>query len=206
MELLSIELDQKDLVILERLNKDGRITYSKLGEELNLSVPSIKSRIEKLQKIGVFDYIGIHLNPHTMTSDGAAIIRLKVSPDDKDQLFEFLSSSELIKVVHEIMDEYNVNIITQFCSILESNQFFESLMKRQEVEHAKISFITRRVLTKPHRIPKGTKLLNVRCEYCGKQIEMNYEVGKFDQVPHYFCCTSCLRNYKKWRNTQTKGK
>jgi DNA-binding Lrp family transcriptional regulator len=203
---MSIELDQKDLVILERLNKDGRITYSQLGEELNLSVPSIKSRIEKLQKIGVFDYIGIHLNPHTMTSDGAAIIALKVDPDEKDQLFEFLSLSELIRVVYEVIDEYNVNIVTQHCSFLESDQLFESLIKRPEVQHAKISFIKRRVLTKPHRIPKGTKLLNVRCEYCGKQIESKYEVGKFDQVPHYFCCTSCLGNYKKWRKSQLKKK
>ncbi len=199
---MSIKLDQKDLVILERLNKDGRVTYSQLGEELNLSVPSIKSRIEKLQKLGVFDYIGLHLNPHTMTPDGAAIIALKVSPDEKDRFFKFLSSLELIKVVYEVTDEYNVNVLTQYCSFLESDGLFESLMKRPEVQHAKISFIKRRVLIKPHRIPKGTKLLNVMCEYCGKQLESSYEVGKFDQVPHYFCCTSCLKNYRKWRKTQ----
>jgi DNA-binding Lrp family transcriptional regulator len=203
---LSIELDQKDLVILERLNKNGRVTYSQLGEELNLSVPSIKSRIEKLQKIGVFDYIGLHLNPQTMTPDGAAIIELKVDPDEKSQFFEFLSPLELIRVVYEVMDEYNVKIITQHCSFLESDKLFESLMRRKEVQHAKITFIKRRVLIKPHRIPQGTKLLNVMCEYCGKQLESKYEVGKFDQVPHYFCCTSCLRNYKKWRDTQLKKK
>jgi DNA-binding Lrp family transcriptional regulator len=201
---MSIELDQKDLVILERLNNDGRVTYSQLGEELNLSVPSIKSRIEKLQKLGVFDYIGLHLNPHTMTPDGAALISLKVDPNNKEQLFEFLISLELIRVVYEVMDEYNVNILTQHCSFAESDQLFESLMKRPEVQHAKISFIKRRVLIKPHRIPKGTKLLNVMCEYCGKQLESKYEVGKFDQVPHYFCCTSCLKNYRKWRDSQIK--
>ncbi len=204
MKFVSIELDQKDLIILERLNKNGRITYSKLGDELKLSVPTIKSRIEKLQKLGVFNYIGLQLNPHTMTSDRAAIINLKVDPEVKDQLFEFLSSSELVKVVYEVTDEYNVNIITQHCSLSESDQFFESLMKRQEVKHARISFIKSRIHINPHRIPKGTKLLNVRCEYCGKPIDSNFEIGRFDQVPHYFCCTSCLGNYKKWRESQER--
>ncbi|MHA2225064.1 MAG: winged helix-turn-helix transcriptional regulator [Candidatus Hodarchaeales archaeon] len=203
---MSIELDQKDLTILERLNKDGRITYSQLGTELSLSIPSIRSRIEKLLKIGVIDYIGIHLNPHTLTSDNSAIISVKVDPKEKDQFTSFLSTLESVKSVYEVMDEYNVHIITQHVSFSDSEKLFEVLRQRSEVHSAKISFVTKEVFSKPHHIPKSTKLLNIQCEYCGKQIESTYETGRYENVPHYFCCRSCLKNYGDWRKSQIEGR
>ena len=42
-------LDEIDLNILEKLQKDGRQTVSKIADELNLTVPTISERIRKLQ-------------------------------------------------------------------------------------------------------------------------------------------------------------
>jgi DNA-binding Lrp family transcriptional regulator len=206
VSILSIELDQKDLIILERLNKDGRMTYSQLGTELNLSIPSIRSRIEKLLKIGVIDYIGIHLNPHSLTSDNSAIISTKVDSKEKKQFFAFLSTLESVKTVYEVLDEDNVIIITQNISFFDSEKLFEKLRQRSEVLNVKISFVTKEIFSKPHLIPKNTKLLNIQCEYCGKQIQGKYETGKFENVSHYFCCKSCLSNYIDWRKTQIEGR
>jgi len=203
---MSIKLDEKDLIILERLNKDGRITYSQLGLELNLSIPSIKSRIEKLLKIGVIDYFSIHLNPHTLTRDKSAIIAVKVDPKEKKQFCNFLATLESVKTVYEVIDEHNVRIITHNVNFSDSEKLFEILGERAEVDNVKISYISKEVFSKPHLIPKTTTLLNVQCEYCGKQIEGNYETTKFENVPHYFCCKSCLKNYVDWRKTQIEGR
>ncbi|MHA1977703.1 MAG: AsnC family transcriptional regulator [Candidatus Hodarchaeales archaeon] len=203
---MSIKLDQKDLVILERLNEDGRITYSQLGSELNLSIPSIRSRIEKLLKIGVIDYIGIHLNPHALTREKSAIIKVKVDPKEKEQFCKFLATLESVKTVFEVIDEHNVRIVTQNVNFSDSENLFEILGERSGVHSVKISYISKEVFSKPHLIPKTTTLLNVQCEYCGKHIEGSYETTKFENVPHYYCCKSCLKNYIKWRKTQIEGR
>ncbi|MHA1940599.1 MAG: AsnC family transcriptional regulator, partial [Candidatus Hodarchaeales archaeon] len=200
------KLDQKDLVILERLNEDGRMTYSQLGSELNLSIPSIRSRIEKLLKIGVIDYFGIHLKPHSLTRDKSAIIAVKVDSKQKKQFCDFLLTLKSVKTVYEVVDEHNICIVTQNVNFSDSEKLFEILGERPEVSNVKISYISKEVFSKPHLIPKTTTLLNVQCEYCGKHIESNYETSKFENVSHYFCCKSCLKNYVNWRKNQIEGR
>lgn len=198
-----LELDNNDLTILNRLNQDGRTTYSELATELNLTVPTVKSRIEKLKKIGVIDHIGIYLNPHSLTNESAALINLQVNKEHKTEIIDFLCSLDGVREVFEVMDEFNILIVTQIQPLNLHQNMFEEIQERPQVVRAKLNLLIKEILAKPHNIPKQITLLNIRCEYCGKQITDSYETVKFEGVRHYFCCTSCLNNYKKWRESQT---
>jgi DNA-binding Lrp family transcriptional regulator len=199
---MSITLDRKDLTILTRLNKDGRITYSQLATELHLTVPTVKSRIEKLSKIGVIHHIGVYLNPHSLTSDCAAIIALKVTSIQKKEFIDHISSLEEVREVFEVLDEFNFLILSQIQSQESSKVLFEQLLALPQVETGKITILLKEVLMNPHRIPTNTTLLNVNCEYCGKQIIDSYETAMIEEVRHYFCCKTCLKSYIKWRKKQ----
>lgn len=48
-----IKLDRYDLAILRILERDGRITKSKLAEEVNLSISPTWERVRKLEESGV---------------------------------------------------------------------------------------------------------------------------------------------------------
>lgn len=197
-----IELDSNDLIILDKLNENGRTTYSELANELKLTVPTVKSRLDKLLKIGVIHHIGVYLNPHSLTNDSSALIALQVDKNKKQEFIDFLLSSEEIKVVYEVLDELNFIIITQIQPLNMHQLLFEELKIHPTVNRAKLSLLIKEIVSKPHRIPKHNTLLNIQCEYCGKTITESYESEKFDQVQHYFCCKSCLGNYRKWRKTQ----
>ncbi|MHA1330457.1 MAG: winged helix-turn-helix transcriptional regulator [Candidatus Hodarchaeales archaeon] len=199
---MSIELDDKDLTILSRLNEDGRTTYSDLAAELALTVPTVKSRIDKLIKIGVIDHIGVYLKPHSLTKEGAALISLHVSSKDLEEIINYLSSLEEIREVYEVLDEFNILILTQHQPLNMHHLIFEELKNNALVKKAQIKILTKELFSKPHRIPKDSFLLNIRCEYCGKQITESYESEKLADVRHYFCCSSCLKNYKKWWQKQ----
>ncbi|MFX1514361.1 MAG: winged helix-turn-helix transcriptional regulator [Promethearchaeota archaeon] len=199
---MSITLDKKDMTILSRLNEDGRITYSQLANELQLTVPTVKSRIEKLTKIGVIHHIGVYLNPHSLTSDSAVIIALKVKTTQKKEFTEHISSLEEVREVFEVLDEYNFLILSQIQSQDSSQVLFEQLLALPQVETGKITILLKEVQMNPHRIPTNTTLLNVNCEYCGKQITGSYETAMIDEVRHYFCCKTCLKSYLKWRANQ----
>ncbi|MHA2248380.1 MAG: winged helix-turn-helix transcriptional regulator [Candidatus Hodarchaeales archaeon] len=200
--MLKIELDNADLTILNRLNENGRTTYSELANDLNLTVPTVKSRIEKLTKIGVIHHIGIYLNPHSLTNESAAVIKVKVDKEKKEKFIDFLTSANEVREVFEVLDEFNILMITQNQPLNMHNILFEEIKAHSSVKNAEINILVKEVFANPHRIPKQSQLLNVRCEYCGKQISDSYETEKFEDIRHYFCCTSCLRNYKKWRESQ----
>jgi DNA-binding Lrp family transcriptional regulator len=198
-----IELDNNDLVILDKLNENGRTTYSELAQELGLTVPTIKSRLDKLLKIGVIHHIGIYLNPHSLTNDSAALIKLEIDKSKKKEFLEFLISLEEIKDVFEALDEYNIVLITQIQPLQMHQLLFNEIKSRSGIKRANLILLIKEIASKPHRIPKQNTLLNIRCEYCGKVITSSYESEKFDDVRHYLCCKSCLNNYKKWRHSQT---
>lgn len=197
-----IELDNVDLTILNRLNENGRATYSEIADEINLTVPTVKSRIEKLMKIGIIHHFGIYLNPHSLTDESAALITIKINKEKKQEFIDYLTSLNEVREVFEVLDEFNILIITQIQTLSMHQILFEEIKTYSNVEGAKISILLKEVFSNPHRIPKQSQLLKVRCEYCGKQISDNYESEKFDDIRHYFCCTSCLKNYKKWRESQ----
>ncbi|UCG02185.1 MAG: winged helix-turn-helix transcriptional regulator [Candidatus Heimdallarchaeota archaeon] len=195
-------MDNADLTILNRLNENGRITYSELANELNLTVPTVKSRIDKLTKIGVIHHIGVYLNPHSLTNESAALIKVKVDKEEKKEFIKFLTSVNEVREVFEVLDEFNLMMITQNQPLNMHHILYEEIKAHSYVKNAEINILVKEVFANPHRIPKQSQLLNVRCEYCGKQISESYETEKFEEIRHYFCCTSCLRNYKKWRESQ----
>ncbi|MFX0016704.1 MAG: winged helix-turn-helix transcriptional regulator [Promethearchaeota archaeon] len=197
-----IELDNTDLTILNRLNENGRSTYSEIADELNLTVPTVKSRIEKLMKIGVIHHIGIYLNPHSLTNESAALIHLKVKKEMIKEFINFLNTINEVREVFEVLDEFNMLIITQNQPLNMHQILFEKIKSFSCIEGAKINILLKEVFSNPHRIPEQSQLLNINCEYCGKQISDSYETEKIEDIRHYFCCTSCLRNYKKWRESQ----
>jgi len=199
----SIDLDASDLTILNRLNEKGRATYSELAEELKLTVPTVKSRIENLIKKGVIKQFGIYLNPHTFTTNTSAILSFQVISGEKRLFLDHLEEFESIKTVYEVLDEYNIIVITQFQSMNFHNDIFEKLQAHPSVKKGKIQIVLVEVFSRPHKAPQNITQLNVKCEYCGKKITDEYETLKTEDTRHYFCCTSCLRNYKNWREEVT---
>ena len=195
----NIDLDAFDLIILNRLNEKGRATYSEIAEELNVTVPTVKSRIENLINKGVIKQFGIYLNPHTYTTNTTAILYFQIITGQKKVFLKHLEAFEEIKTVYEVLDEYNIIAISQFQAMNKHNEVFEKIQAHDSVKKGKIQIALAEVFSKPHKVPQNTTQLNVKCEYCGKKISDEYESLKTEDTRHYFCCTSCLNNYKKWR-------
>ena len=171
----NIDLDASDLTILNRLNEKGRATYSELAEELRITVPTVKSRIDNLVKKGVIKHFGVYLNPHTFTTNTSAMLYFQVISGEKKLFLSLLEGLEEIKTVYEVLDEFNIVVITQFQSMNMHNEIFEKLQTHQSVKKGKIQIVLAEVFSKPHKVPQNTTQLNVKCEYCGKRISDEYE-------------------------------
>ncbi|UCC49390.1 MAG: AsnC family transcriptional regulator, partial [Gemmatimonadota bacterium] len=60
------ELDSLDLKLLERLMADGRVTWTQLAAEVELSGPSVTERVRKLERLGVLEGFTAKVNPESV--------------------------------------------------------------------------------------------------------------------------------------------
>ncbi len=197
-----IDLDTSDLTILNQLNENGRVTYSQLAKKLMLTVPTVKSRIDKLLKMGVINHFGTYLNPHKLTGDPSALFYFQVNKEDVQSFLEHLHSLEEIKSVFEVLDPFNILVITQFQPLNMIQILYQKLQAQSFIKNSHIQIVMKEVFSKPHRIPQHETILNLKCEYCGKKISEDYESIKIKETRHFFCCPICLRNYTKWLKDQ----
>ncbi|MEE9410907.1 MAG: winged helix-turn-helix transcriptional regulator, partial [Candidatus Heimdallarchaeota archaeon] len=75
-------VDKKDLIILEELLKNSRISYSKLAKIVKLTVPAVKSRIDKLIQTGIIDNFSIDINYDLLTDGKQNILMIKAPYKD----------------------------------------------------------------------------------------------------------------------------
>ena len=116
---------------------------------------------------------------------------------------DHLKSFNEIKSIFELLDSYNILVITHFQPLNLHQMLFEKLQTHSSVKHGKIHILLKEIQSKPHQIPKSTTSINLKCDYCGKKITGEYESLKIKNNRYYFCCTSCLANYKKWYEKNT---
>ena len=70
-------LDKLDQKIIQLLIENARISYSDIGEEIEISRVTVKARIQALEKKGVIEEYTTIINPQKSAVLCHAILRLK---------------------------------------------------------------------------------------------------------------------------------
>lgn len=60
------QLDDLDEKVLAHLTRDGRATYAQIGEEVGLSAPAVKRRVDRLLDEGIIRGFTAIVDPHAM--------------------------------------------------------------------------------------------------------------------------------------------
>ncbi|MBK5289078.1 MAG: Lrp/AsnC family transcriptional regulator [Acidimicrobiia bacterium] len=75
-----ITIDDTDKAIVEALQEDGRLPYTKLAAEVGLSEAAVRQRVQRLIESGVVQIVGV-TDPMTLGFRRMAMIGLKVEGD-----------------------------------------------------------------------------------------------------------------------------
>ncbi|WP_297065963.1 Lrp/AsnC family transcriptional regulator [Thermococcus sp.] len=124
-------IDEKDREILRILRKNGRVTLTELGKRVNLSPASVKSRVEKLEKLGAIKGYSAIIDPSFLGNFVRALIfiRLKeVDPYTRSLLRE-VASLENVEFLYIKTGDRNVIIKAEFEDMEELRKFLGSLKK-----------------------------------------------------------------------------
>jgi Lrp/AsnC family transcriptional regulator for asnA, asnC and gidA len=92
-------LDEIDRAILHWMSKDGRIRYTILAKNLNVTSQTISDRIDKLKKKGIIKRFSLDLNPEKI---GASIEFISEVDVDVNAMETILPELEKIAEIHAI--------------------------------------------------------------------------------------------------------
>ncbi|ACS90756.1 MULTISPECIES: TRASH domain-containing protein [Thermococcus] len=185
------KLDDLDLKLIYLLLDNARLSISELAERLGISRPTVKSRLEKLEKEGVIRGYTIKLNPELLRAHNVVALIVKTEkPEKMDELEEiieinrFTSTKYLIKVAVNSMEDLKRVIEETSVEVIEVMPILEGREKRLKPK-IKVPF---------------------KCDYCGKEIIGEPIVHKYHNKVYFFCCPTCLREFKRTRENIEKFK
>ena len=190
------KLDEKDIVILQTLAKDSRTKLSALADLLNTSIPTIRSRIDKLEDLGIIQQFSLILSYELLSEHPSYFITLKIVPKFVNTIINSLVESEKILEAHELNGQFQLILKTVPLSMQDFQSVMNSLRDKEGVLEINPMPISTTFKQETAKLPSQDIQVKIRCEYCGKAIEKDYQTLLVDDVTHFFCCKSCLGNYQ----------
>ena len=97
-------MDEIDDAILRELQRDGRMSMAELGSMLGIAPSTVFKRIEKLKSAGILERFTIVINQKCFEHTLIAFLNIRVQPDDKSEVEEFLRNLPSILEIYEILE------------------------------------------------------------------------------------------------------
>lgn len=140
----TFQIDKLDMQLIKLLSQDGRTPAKELAKKLNVSPPTIQSRLKNLIQNGILKVMGL-IDTFKFQNALVAIIALRIDEIEKmskimDQLIEFKQVSWAIAVTGQY-DIFAEVIVTE--GIQGMWKFYaEEMSKLNGVSHAESFMVT----------------------------------------------------------------
>ncbi|PUA31138.1 MAG: hypothetical protein B9J98_07540 [Candidatus Terraquivivens tikiterensis] len=99
-------LDEKDIMILNILQENGRASYSEIAKRLGISEAAAYSRVKKLIKHGYIKRFQAVIDENKVGRAMTAFVAVKAQPHLYDKVLESLVSFPEVLEVHDVTGDY----------------------------------------------------------------------------------------------------
>jgi len=193
VEDMTVRLDKTDLRILRILQDDGRATLSDAATGAEVSVPTVRKRIENMVRLGVIEKFTVRVNRSLFR--GGVPVYLTLRADKAEVTAQEISTwPEIVEV--SVTSGVNNLICKAYVDDMEG---YRGLMERMERLEAEVgSNIVLRNLKEEGDFVVGPEMvLGLACDTCAKEIEDHPITYRRHNREYYFCCQTCLKDFKK---------
>jgi len=126
-----VDLDEIDIVLLESLQADDRLSYAELGASVGLSISGVNARLKKLQSSGVIRKFAAQLDPLAVGLDLCAFIQIVLERPEHDTGFlEVVSRTPEILECHHVTGDYSYLIKVRVRSTSELERLISNVIKQ----------------------------------------------------------------------------
>ncbi len=195
---MPLKLDSTDTAILRALLEDGRKSYREVAREVNVSTPTVESRIKRLTQAGIIKKFTPVLDTNRVEGEMTALISLKVELPKLDATIATLSALEEVRNVFVTTGESNLVIRVALPSNMALQDFLGSKISSLE----STELVSSQIITKTMKDEQGVALtgeiaVSLVCDTCGQEVKGEPFVLNVGGGKRFFCCKSCLSIYKE---------
>ncbi len=159
MVLMTEELDELDLRLLDALQRNARSTFTELGAVVGLKPPAVHDRVKRLEQRGYIRGYSAQLDPNRLGLHLTAFVSCYTSPDCAyDEFTRRLSEMPEICEVHSVAGEE-----TFLCKVMtRSTQHLDELLARLKAMPGMARTRTTVVLSVPFERGRGNGTVSAR--------------------------------------------
>ena len=126
-----MDLDKKDLAIIELLKTDARLSIRDIAKKTGIRPSTVHQRITNLKKAGIIEKFTIKLNNSAIGEDFIVFMMIKTKPNVL--LDSKVINNKHVKEVFGTTGEYDLLLKLKFKDIVEFNDFVISLRKNKSI-------------------------------------------------------------------------
>ncbi len=192
---MAMNLDDVDRKILRELQKDGRASFRDVSSRINVSTPTVSSRVQAMLDVGLIRGYSTLLDAD-MLGQVSVVLLIESKPSDLDKVVEKIKDEELVRQIYVLSDS-RVMCILSFYNQMKYKRFLESLGAISEITSMDNSMVMKVPKESPRAAPTDEAGLLIRCYYCGHMMKDEGIKIKLDGKYHYLCCTVCEKLYRE---------
>jgi DNA-binding Lrp family transcriptional regulator len=201
------KLDKTDLRILSQLLEDARTSYAALARETNLTIPSIKTRIQKYIDAGLIEKFTIMLDTHMIMKGTSMTFLLKTKPSELEKIAEIIYQSPFTANMTITSGHYNLIIVTHPMSDKDKLEFIKHInsLPGDDVMELVSSINLDTFMCKPVELPKAPINLLIRCDFCRREFSSEVFSKAILGRKRYFCSPVCQEKYEERAEKYIRG-
>jgi DNA-binding Lrp family transcriptional regulator len=195
---LPAELDETDVIILRALMKDGRKSYRQIAQAASVSTPTVESRVKRMMNMGIIKRIAPLLDPNKIELGIIAIVTLRVETPKLDNVATKLAELEDVRNICMTTGENNLTIRIVVENVDALNDFLSTKIAGLEgVTVVSSNIVTKTIKEEQEVVIRPRMGLRLICDFCGAEIKGEPQILRIDDQERYFCCKTCLEQYKE---------
>ncbi len=200
---MSLNLDDVDRKILRELQKDGRASFRDISARIDVSTPTVSSRVQAMVDVGLIKGYSTLLDADLLGQVSVALL-LESKPIDLEKVVERIRDEELVRQIYVLSDS-RVLCLVSFYNQMKYQRFLESLAQVPEIVRMDNSMVMKVPKEEPRAALTDEAGLMIRCYYCGQMMKDEGVKIKLDGKYHYLCCTVCEKLYREKYEKLKKG-
>lgn len=192
---MGLNLDDVDRKILRELQKDGRASFRDISARIDVSTPTVSSRVQAMVDVGLIKGYSTLLDAD-MLGQVSVVVLLESRPADLEKIAERIKEEEIVRQIYVLSDS-RILVVLSFYNQVKYQRFLESLAQIPEILRMDNSMVMRVPKESPRAALTDEAGLLTRCYYCGHMMKDEGVRIKLDGKYHYVCCSVCEKLYRE---------
>lgn len=195
---MSLQLDATDARIIEMLQGDGRAQYKDIAQKVGVSLPTVRTRIQRLLELGVVKKFTVIVDADRILGKVRGVVLLQVKPSDVEQVMARLAGMKEVREVYRVAGSSPLVVKVETRDLDGLGQLVSNKLSGIDG----ITGASSLVITKTGKEEYGASveaqaMVQFKCSFCNAPILGKPYVEYIEGGRYYFNAEACATAYKQ---------